>query len=184
MHQIVEQTKAKMSIALEHLKSEFKNIRTGRANSEMLDHVTVDVYGSQMRIKDIAAITVPEPRLLLITPFDQTNTKAIGKAIERANIGLTPIVDGNLVRIKIAPMDDSRRKEMAKLAHKRCEESKVSIRNIRRDNNEIARKNKNDGELAEDMLKKIEKSIQELTDKACKDADDLCEKKEKEIATI
>ena len=179
MKQIIEQTKAKMTAALEHLKTEFKNIRTGRANPGMLDHVTVDVYGSLMRVKDIAAITVPESRLILITPFDQTNTKAIGKAIERADIGLTPIVDGNVVRIKIAPMDDSMRKEMIKLCHKRCEEAKVGIRNIRRDSNEIGRKKKADGDLAEDLLK-----IQELTDKSCKEADELSVKKEKEISTI
>ena len=104
---IEDQTKAKMTAAIEHLKNELKGIRTGRANPGMLDNVTVEVYGSQMRIKDIASVNAPEPRQLLITPFDTQNTAAIGKAIERANLGFMPIVDGNVVRIKIPQMDES-----------------------------------------------------------------------------
>ncbi len=181
---INDQTKTKMTAAIEHLKNELKSIRTGRANPGMLDGVMVDVYGSQMRLKDVASVTAPEARQLLISPFDTSTTGAIGKAIERANLGVMPIVDGNAVRIKIPPMDDSMRKEMVKLCHKRREEAKVSIRNIRRDSNEQVRKMKSDGEIAEDILKKTEKNIQEQTDKFCKEADDLCEKKEKEISTI
>jgi ribosome recycling factor len=181
---IIEQTKAKMAAALEHLKNELKAIRTGRANPAMLDSVSVEIYGSQMRIKDVASISAPEARMLLITPFDSHNTNAIGKAIEKANIGLVPIVDANVVRLKIPPMDESMRKEMVKLCHKRREEAKVSIRNIRRDSNEAVRKKKADGELSEDLVKKLEKTIQELTDKSCKEADDLSEKKEKEVAMI
>lgn len=181
---IIDQTKTKMAAAIEHLKNELKAIRTGRANTAMLDHVTVELYGTQMRIKDIAGINTPEPRLLLITPFDAHNSSAIGKAIEKANLGYMPIVDANVVRIKIPPMDEALRKEMIKLLHKRREEAKVSIRNVRREANEGIRKQKNDGEIAEDQLKKHEKSIQELTDKFCKEADDLAEKKEKEVSTI
>lgn len=181
---IVDQTKAKMTAALEHLKEELKGIRTGRANPGMVDSVMVEVYGSQMRIKDIASITVPESRQLLITPFDPTNSAMIGKGIERANIGFVPIVDGNVVRLRIPSMDENTRKEMIKLCHKRREEAKVSIRNIRRDANEAVRKQKSDGDIAEDIMKKLEKNIQELTDKFCKEADDLSDKKEKEIATI
>lgn len=181
---VTDQAKTKMNAALEHLKNELKSIRTGRANPGMLDNVTVEVYGSQMRIKDVANVTTPESRLILITPFDVHNTNAIGKAIEKANLGFMPIVDGNVVRIKIAQMDDSMRKEMVKLCHKRREEAKVGIRNIRRDSNEAARKQKADGEISEDIMKKLEKNIQEMTDKYCKEADELSEKKEKEIATI
>lgn len=181
---ILKQTKEKMVAAIEHLKNELKSIRTGRANPSMLDSVFVEIYGTQMRIKDVASINAPEPRQLLITPFDSQNTNAIGKAIEKANIGLMPIVDGNVVRLKIPQMDDHVRKEMIKLCHKRCEEAKVSIRNVRRDSNESARKMKADGNLAEDQMKKLEKDIQNLTDEACKQADELSEKKEKEISTI
>jgi ribosome recycling factor len=181
---IIEQTKTKMTAAMEHLNNELKSIRTGRANPAMLDGIMVDVYGSLMRLKDIASITAPESRQLLITPFDSHNTAVIGKAIERANIGIMPIVEGNIVRIKIPPMDENLRKEMVKLCHKRREEAKVSIRNIRRDSNEAARKKKAEGEFAEDQMKKAEKNIQDLTDKFCREAEELSEKKEKEVSTI
>jgi len=181
---ILEQTKSKMAAAIEHYKNDLKNIRTGRANPGMVEHVMVDVYGSMMRLKDVASITVPESRQLLITPFDPKNSSAIGKSIEKANIGFMPIVDGNVVRIKIPPMTEELRKKMAKICHEEREKAKISIRNIRREANEAVRKQKVDGEIAEDIMKKHEKSIQELTDKSCKEADDLSDKKEKEIATI
>ena len=184
MPSIIDQTKSKMTAALEHLKNELKSIRTGRANPAMLDGVVVEVYGTQMRIKDLAQITTPEARQLLITPFDQTNKGAIGKAIERANLGVMPIIDGNVVRLKIPPMDEAMRKEMAKLCHKKREEAKVSIRNVRRESNDFLRRQKADGHIAEDEVNKQEKNIQDLTDKFCKEADDLAEKKEKEISTI
>lgn len=181
---ITDQAKAKMTAAIEHLKNELKNIRTGRANSGMLDSISVEVYGSPMRLKEVASVTTPEARQLLITPYDAQNTNAIGKAIERANIGFMPIVDGNIVRIKIPPMDESMRKEMVKQCHKKREESKVSIRNIRRDCNEVVRKEKADGIIAEDVMKKNEKIIQDLTDKFCKEADDISQKKEVEVTTV
>lgn len=181
---IIEQAKTKMGAAIEHLKTELKGVRTGRANPAMLDHVMVEIYGSPMRIKDVASITSPEPRLLLITPFDSKNAAVIGKAIEKANLNVSPIVDGNVVRIKIAQMDESMRKTMIKMCYKLTEDAKIVVRNARRDCNEIARKQKADGTLAEDALKKLEKAIQELTDKFCKELDDICAKKEKEIATI
>jgi ribosome recycling factor len=181
---LLDQIKAKMTAAIEHLKTELKSIRTGRANPAMLDGVTVEVYGTQVRLKEIASVAAPETRQLLITPFDHHNTGVISKAIEKANLGIMPIVDGNVVRIKIPPMDQNMRKEMAKLCQKKREEAKVSIRNVRREGNEAARKQKADGEIAEDMMKKLEKNIQELTDKFCKEADDLAEKKEKEVSSI
>lgn len=184
MADIIDQTKAKMAAAIEHLKEDLKGIRTGRANPSMLENVMVEVYGSMMRIKDIANINSPEPRQLLITPFDIQNKGPIGKAIEKANLGVMPIIDGNVVRLKIPPMDDSVRKEMIKLCHERREKAKVVIRNIRRDSNEHARKQKNDGTLSEDILKRYEKQIQDLTDKYCKEADDVAEKKEKEVSVI
>ena len=123
-----EQTKAKMLAALEHLKAELKSIRTGRANPGMVEGVIVEVYGSPMRLKEIASVNAPESRMLLITPFDSKLASTIGKAIEKANLGLMPIVDGNMVRIKIPQMDENMRKEMVKLCHKRP--SAVQYRNI------------------------------------------------------
>lgn len=181
---IVDQTKQKMVAAIEHLKNELKSIRTGRANPAMLDHVNVEIYGNTMRIKDVASVTAPEARQLLITPFDPSTNSAIGKSIEKANLGFQPIVDGNVVRIRIPPMDQNLRNNMVKECHKRKEEAKVSIRNIRGDANKAIRKAKSDSIITEDDVKKQEKQVQELTDKFCKEADDLADKKEKEVTTI
>lgn len=181
---IHEETKAKMVAGIEHLKNELKSIRTGRANPAMLDQILVEVYGSHLKIKELASVTSPEPKQLLITPFDQNNKGSIAKAIEKANIGVMPLVDGNVVRIKIPPMDEAMRKEMIKLCAKKCEEAKISIRNDRRHANELIKKHKNEGLLTEDEMKKQEKLIQELTDKFCKEADETTAKKEKEVSTI
>ncbi|MGZ3732478.1 MAG: ribosome recycling factor [Parachlamydiaceae bacterium] len=181
---IIDQTKTKMTAALEHLRNELKTVRTGRANPAMLDGIMVEVYGSPMRLKEVASITAPEARMLLITPFDSKNAALIGKAIERANLGVMPIVDGNVVRIKIAQMDESMRKSMIKQCYKFLEDAKIAIRNIRRDSNETVRKQKSENVIAEDLMKKLEKSIQELTDKFCKEADEICAKKEKEVSSI
>lgn len=181
---VLDDTKSKMTAAIEHFKNDLKNIRTGRANPGMVEHVMVEMYGSMMRLKDVASINAPEARQLLITPFDPQNASVIGKSIEKANIGFMPIVDGHVVRIKIPPMTEDLRKKMAKICHEEREKAKISIRNIRRDANELVRKQKADGDIAEDVMKKHEKAIQELTDKFCKEADDLSEKKEKEISTI
>lgn len=181
---ITDDTKNKMAAAIEHLRAELKGIRTGKANPGMLDTILVEVYGSNMRIKDIASVSAPEMRQLLITPFDHQNVHPISKGIERANLGLQPIVDGNSVRIKIPPMDENLRKEMVKVCHKKREDAKISIRNVRRDANEAIKKQKNEGLIPEDMMKKLEKSIQELTDKYCKEADDISEQKEKEVMHV
>ncbi len=169
---------------MEHFKNELKNIRTGRANPGILDSVTVELYGSQLRLKELASVTAPEARMLLITPFEGRNSGTIGKAIEKANIGLQPIVDGNVVRIKIPTMDESMRKDMIKVCNKKREECKVGIRNVRHDLIKLLKRLKESAQLPEDEVKKFEKKLQELTDKFCKEADEAAEKKEKEISTI
>lgn len=181
---IIDQTEQKMKASIDHLTDELKKIRTGQANPAMLENVTVEVYGTSMKLRDVASITTPEPRQLLVTPYDANNTQVIGKGIEKANLGFRPIVDANVVRINIPQMDESVRQEMVKLCHKKREEAKVSIRNVRRDSNEAVRKQKTDGEIGEDMEKKFEKDIQILTDKYCKIADDVSSVKEKEVSTI
>ncbi len=181
---VTEQTKTKMLAALEHFKQELKNLRTGRANPSVLDHVHAEVYGSQMRIKELANVTAPEARMLLVTPFDPQTAGAICKGIEKANLNLRPILDGHVVRIPIPPMDETVRKEMVKQGKKKAEEAKVAVREIRRKQNEVVRKQKADGEITEDLVKKFEKTIQEYTDQYCKEADDLMNAKEKEIMTV
>lgn len=181
---IIEDTKKKMAAAIDHLKQELKNLRTGRANPAVLDNVQVEVYGSQMRLKELAGVTAPEPRQLLVTPFDPQTTGAISKGIERANLNLQPMIDGHVIRIPIPPMDASTRKEMVKQGKKKAEDAKVVIREIRRKQNELVRKQKADGDIPEDQLKKLEKNIQEFTDQCCKEADELINAKEKEIMNI
>ena len=173
-----------MKAAIEHLVEELKKIRTGHANPAMVEDLQVEVYGTNMRLREVASITTPEPRQLLITPYDANNASVIGKGIEKANIGFTPIVDGNAVRINIPPMDESLRQEMVKTCHKKREDAKISVRNVRREANDSVRKQKNDGDIGEDIMKKMEKEIQELTDKYCKVADEESLKKENEVATI
>jgi ribosome recycling factor len=181
---ITKQTEQKMNMAVEHLKDELKGIRTGHANPAMLDNVIVEAYGAQMKIRDLATVSSPESRQLLISPFDPSTKDAIAKGIEKANIGIRPVVDGHVVRINIPPMDESMRKEMVKICHKKREEAKVGVRNVRRDSNELVRKQKANGDIPEDMMKKFEKEIQDLTDKFCKICDDVSAAKEKEITHI
>lgn len=180
----LDQTEEKMKAAIEHLQDELKKIRTGMANPAMVEDVPVDVYGTQMRLRDLASITTPESRQILITPYDANNASLIGKSIEKANLGFTPIVDANAVRINIPTMDESIRKEMVKICHKKQEECKISIRNVRRESNDSIKKQKSDGDIGEDIMKKLEKNIQDLTDKYCKQAEELSSKKEKEVSTI
>lgn len=181
---VADQTKAKMQAALDHFKGELKSLRTNRANPAMLDGVSVEVYGAHMRIKELANVTVPEPRQLLITPFDPQTSNAIAKGIEKANLNLQPIVEGPVIRINVPPMDESMRKQIVKQGKQKAEDSKIAIRDIRRKNNELARKLKTDGIITEDVMKKEEKGIQELTDKFCKEIDDLFAAKEKEVMTV
>lgn len=181
---IVDQTKSKMTATIDHFKQELKNLRTNRANPGILDNVQVEMYGTQVRLKEIATISAPEPRQLLISPFDPQSVGPIGKGIEKANLNLQPIVDSNVVRINIPPMDENTRKEIVKQGKKKAEDTKVVIREVRRKNNELVRKQKADGEITEDVMKKTEKTIQELTDKYCKEIDDLFSAKEKEILTV
>lgn len=180
----MDQAKKNMTAALEHFKTELKNIRTGRANPGLVEHIMIEAYGSTTPLKNVASISTPDSRQLLITPFDPQMAPTIGKAIEKANLGFSPAVDGNAVRLRIPPMTEELRKKMAKICHEEKEKAKISIRNIRRDANDGIRKQKADGHISEDEVKKMEKTIQELTDKCCKEADELAVKKEKEIETI
>ncbi len=181
---ILTETKNKMSAAVEHLKEELRGLRTGRANAAMVDKLPIEVYGSQMRLADLASISIPEPRQILISPYDASNVHAIAKGIETANIGVHPMVDGHVVRVNIPEMNASVRSEMVKVAKRKCEDAKISIRNARRDGNDTVKKQKSSGEIPEDIMKKNEKAIQEFTDKFCKLADDTTHEKEKEITSL
>ncbi len=179
-----DQTKKQMQAALDHFKGELKTLRSNRANPAVLDSVVVEVYGSQMRLKELASVSAPESRQLQVAPFDPQTVGPIAKGIERANLNLQPIVEGSTIRINIPPMDESMRKEIVKQGKKKAEDAKIAIRDIRRKNNELVRKQKADGDIAEDVMKKAEKIIQELTDQFCKDVDSFFATKEKEIMTV
>lgn len=184
MSHIEAQVKGAMQATLDHLKAELKTLRTGRANASILDKIHVEIYGSYMPLKAIANINVPEARQIVVTPFDHSNINAIAKAIEAANLGVNPMVDGKVVRINVPPMDESIRKQIVKQCKDHGEKTKVSLRDVRRKFNELVRKQKADGLIPEDQMKKAEKTIQDLTDKFCKDVDATCAEKEKEIMTI
>jgi len=181
---ILDEAKTKMKAAIEHLKSDLKSIRTGRANASMLDSVHVEVYGTNMRLRDVAGVTAPEARQLLISPYDASNIHHIRKGLEAADLGYQAIVDGNVIRMNIPQMNEELRKEMAKICHKKREESKIGVRHIRRDCMDIIKNKKSSGELSEDDVKRLEKEIQEITDRFCKEVDEVAAQKEKEIMTI
>lgn len=184
MSNIAQETKSKMQAAIDHFKGELKNLRSNRANPSVLDNVSVEVYGSPMRIRELANVTSPEARQLLVSPFDPSTCSAIAKGIEKANLNLQPVVEGQSIRINFPPMDKSVREQTAKLAKQKAEDAKVAIREIRRKANDTVKKLKADGDITEDIVKKEEKNIQELTDKSCKEVDDLYSSKEKEIMTV
>ncbi len=184
MSGVENQVKAAMQAALDHLKGDLKTLRTGRANAGILDKVQVEVYGALTPIKAVGNINVPEPRLIVVTPFDPGTLNAIAKGIEAANLGVHPIVDGRVVRIPIPPPDESLRKQIAKQCRELGEKSKIVMREVRRKFNELVRKQKADGIIPEDQVKKFEKQIQELTDRFCKEIDAVCAEREKEIMTI
>jgi len=181
---ITDETKQKMIESIDHFKKELAHLRTGRANPGMLDNVPIEVYGSQMRIKELASVSTPEPRQLLITPFDPQTSGPIAKSIEKANLNVQPVVEGHVIRINIPPLDESMRKDIVKQGKEKAEKAKVAIRESRRKGNEGVRKAKADGDFTEDQMKKGEKDIQELTDKYCKEIDELFAVKEKEIMTV
>jgi len=181
---VLDETKNKMKAAIEFFMKELRGLRTGRANPGMIENLTVEAYGAEMKLRDIANITVSEPRQLLVTPFDGNTAGAIGKAIESANLNLQPIVEGNVIRVPFPSLNEETRKNLVKQSRNKAEEAKISIRNIRRESNESLKKQKSDGEISEDIQKKMEKNVQEQTDKFCKEIDRLVESKEKEIMEV
>lgn len=182
---IEEQVKSKMQATLDHFKQELKNLRTNRANPGIVEGVSVEVYGSsQMKIKELANITTPEARQILIAPFDPQTVGPIAKGIEKANLNLKPIVEGSVIRIHLAPLNEETRKEIVKRAKTQAENSKIVIRDIRRKSNELLKKQKQSSEITEDVMKKLEKTIQDLTDAFCKQIDDHFSIKEKEIMAV
>ena len=173
-----------MDRRLEHMRTEFSEIRAGRANPAVLDKVTVDYYGVPTQINAMAAVAVSEARVLVITPWDASTLKSIEKAILASDIGITPTNDGKAIRITFPQLTGERRKELCKQVKKIAEEGKVAVRNVRRDAMEKFKAMKKNNEITEDDLKNCEKDVQKLTDKSCDEMDAACSAKEKEIMTV
>jgi ribosome recycling factor len=178
------QVEEKMNKRVEGFNSELKTIRAGRANAQVLDKISIDYYGSQTPIAQVGSISSPEPRLLVIQPWDLSVLKEIEKAILKSELGLSPQNDGKVIRLAFPPLTEERRKELVKTVKKYSEEAKVQIRNARRDAMDDYKAQKKNGEVTEDELKTIEKDIQSLTDKYIKEIDDITAAKEKEILEV
>lgn len=183
-HPVINDMQVRMKKALDHTLHEFSTIHTGKASPSMVEGVMIDAYGSQMRIKDCAAITTPDSRLIQIQPWDKGLTKAIEKGIQMANLGLNPAVDGNMVRVPLPELSRERRQDFVKVASRMAEEGRVQVRNIRRDAMDALKKVQKDGKISEDDLKRFEKDIQTATDKAIKDIGDHLARKEKELLSV
>lgn len=184
MSQECEVYTVKMQKSIEVLKGDFATVRAGRANPSVLDKITVEHYGSNMQINQLATVSVPEPRMLTIQPWDASAVKAIEKAIIASDLGINPQNDGKIIRLTFPQLTEERRKDLTKQVKKMGEDAKVAIRNIRRDAVDTFKKQKSKSEITEDDLKQLEKEIQDATDKYCKEVDNETAKKEKELMEL
>ena len=184
MEELLLNLEEKMEKALAALDRDYSAIRAGRANPKVLDKITVDYYGTPTPIQQMAAVSVPEGRMLQIQPWDASTLKDIEKAIQASDIGINPQNDGRLIRLVFPQLTEERRKEIVKEINKRAVDAKVTVRSLRRDAVDKAKAMKKNSEITEDDLANLEKKIQNLTDKYCKEADELSKKKEKEIMEI
>lgn len=184
MEKIIDEAKEKMDKSLEALRGELAKVRTGKATTALLDTIKVDYYGNLSPLKQVANVTVLDVHTLSVTPWDKTMVQAIDKAIREANIGLNPMSDGTNLKIPIPPLTQERRKDLVKLVKKFGEESKVAIRNIRRDANEHLKRKQKDEKLSEDDLKHAEQRVQTMTNDHIKMIEDTLVHKEKEVMEV
>jgi len=178
---IYEETSESMKKPIASLERELNRMRTGRASLSILDNIRVDYYGTMTPLNQMATLAIPESRLITIQPWDASVIKEIEKAILKSDLGLTPSNDGKIIRISIPPLTEERRKELVKVVHKICEDHKVTVRNLRRDANDLLKSLKKDGEVSEDDAFKGQDHIQKITDEHIKLIDDCYKDKEKEI---
>lgn len=184
MKEIMDNTKERMGKCVAALESELGTIRAGRANPGVLDRITVDYYGTATPINQMASVSVAEARILVVQPYDASTLKSIEKAIQASDLGINPANDGRVLRIVFPQLTEERRKELCKTVSRDCEESKVAVRNVRRDAIDKIKAKKKANEITEDDVKEAEKNIQKLTDKAIEQIDAVGAAKEKEIMSI
>lgn len=178
---LYKEAENKMKRTLEQIEKEFREVRGGRATPALVENIPVDYYGTATPIKQLAAVTAPEARLLVIQPWDAKATIEIEKAVQKASLGVTPVVDGKVVRLPIPPLTGERRDELTRLVHKMAEEGRVAIRNARRDANEAVKKLKNNDEATEDDVKESQGHVQKLTDQYIEKIGELLKHKEEEL---
>lgn len=182
--QVLENTKDKMEKAVSSLSRELASVRAGRASANLLDKISVEYYGAPTPVNQLASISVPEARMLVIQPYDKSVLGDIEKAILKSDLGLTPSNDGSIIRLSIPALTEERRKELVKLVKKYAEEAKVAVRNIRRDGNDDLKKLEKNGEITEDELRNNTESVQKLTDEYIVKVDNVAKDKEKEIMEV
>jgi ribosome recycling factor len=181
---VVEECHDKMAKAIEHLKGEFGAVRTGRANPGLVEKLMIDSYGAMVPLQQLAGCSVPEPRLLVISPYDKSNIKAIEKAIQSSDLGVNPSNDGAVIRLAFPQLTEERRKELVKVVKHRAEEARVAIRNIRRDARKELETLQKDGDLSKDDLERIEKDLEKHTHHVVAEVDDLLAHKERELLAV
>ena len=174
----------KMEKAVEHLIHSFRGVRTGRASPALVEDIRVEVYGAMTPLKHTASISVPEPRMIVIKPFDQSTVSDVVKGLQKSELGITPQSDGKLIRLAIPPLSEERRKQMVSLCKEKTEESRVALRNVRREANRSADAGKNGGDISEDDLKRLKSEIDDMIKKYEKNVDVAFEKKTKEVLEV
>jgi len=182
--EVVKELKARIDKTIDDLKRDLTKVRTGRANPAMLDGITINYYGTPTPLAGVGSIAVPEPRLIIIKPWDKSSLKDIEKALKEANLGITPMNDGEVIRLPMPAMTEDRRKDIAKQVRSKGEDHKVAIRNVRRDANERLKVLLKDKAITEDDNKRISEKVQKETDAGVKVVDDVIAKKEKEVMEV
>ncbi|MCL6632004.1 MAG: ribosome recycling factor [Alicyclobacillus herbarius] len=184
LEEIVKSAQDRMQKAIEALRRDLATVRAGRATPAMLDKVMVEYYGTQMPVNQVSTVSVPEPRQLLITPWDKGMLSEIEKAIQKSDLGLNPMNDGSVIRLVIPPLTDERRQELAKVVRRMAEEARIAIRNVRRDANDELKRTEKAGDVSEDEVRRGMDKIQQLTDKFVGEVDKMLEVKERELKEI
>jgi len=180
----LNELKRRMQGAVQVLKQELGGLRTGRASASLLDHVQAEAYGTHMPLNQLATISVPEPRLITVQVWDKSMVHAVEKAISAANLGLTPATEGQMLRLRIPELNEERRRELAKIAHKYAEAARVAVRHVRRDGLDILKKMEKDGKISQDDHERMTNEVQKATDATVAEVDQALATKEKEIMTV
>jgi len=181
---VMADTREHMDKAVEHTRGEFGGVRSGRATAGLVEHLRVDVYGSEVELRTIAGLSVPEARLLVISPYDKTTLNAIEKAIQASDLGITPSNDGNVIRLTFPPLTEERRKELVKVVRHKAEEGRVAVRNVRRTARHDLEALEKDGDISSDSLERVEKELEKLTQEHVTAIDQLLAHKEQELLEI